>query len=618
MTIKITKQLATMEDLAIGTGTVVQERNGVPLTLTKIDFNSRVIRVTSIAAMEAYSAPVGYVFSLNAGGRSGTFDVVAGDFSSELAADTENGIYIGLADDPTATTKVAKRRSERSPSGDWFGAVGDGLVDDTTAINAAMSSVNDFGEVFFPFKKYAVDGVGADRVNMVGRAELVPAAGATSLVKLGKESEKYRFREVLGLSLDGQGTGTVGFTMKDIAGNQNIYAGRWRLVNVHIKDCSKGIEKLYGNIVNSYNGMSVVGCDFGYWARGATSSDPDFNEVMHNGQDVFEQGSFNYNNKAAFYIDNAAGNGGAIHWNLVTIQSSPIGIFVKRSSFQRAPLIINGCWFENNFESGDTVAIDGVNYETADMHFINTNLVSIVGTFFSKIVLESSEIVLDYCAMNINTNFVFDDSSSIIINNASMDDYKSQRGIVVNSISAFIRESNSTSALFAVPTRQKITSIPSQGNVLLFDDGSTAKGWGGTTTVTSSSVTDGLSYGTAQELTLPAGNTNFHPTSINKVSGKYYVTLLELKTDAGGSLEQSITIFNSGTLMGNCVPSTTPGEWTTIASISLSDFTGNVNVAFKNNDSVSLTTRHGALQVVEFDKKVDAIRFLNSRDLVTG
>ena len=96
MTIKITKQLATMEDLAIGTGTVVQERNGVPMTLTKInlitasmlasedegegaalvsmedgpsvelavsnnkaDIVNRVIRVTSIAAMEAYSAPIG-------------------------------------------------------------------------------------------------------------------------------------------------------------------------------------------------------------------------------------------------------------------------------------------------------------------------------------------------------------------------------------------------------------------------------------------------------------------------------------------------------------------------------------------------------------------------------
>jgi len=159
MTIKITKQLATMEDLAIGTGAVVQERNGVPLTLTKIDLitasmlasenagegaslvsmeggptvesavttNSndildRVIRVTSIAAMEAYFAPVGYVFSLNAGGRSGTFDVLAGNFSTELAADTLNGIYVGLADNAAATTKVARRRIEGPLSIKWFGA----------------------------------------------------------------------------------------------------------------------------------------------------------------------------------------------------------------------------------------------------------------------------------------------------------------------------------------------------------------------------------------------------------------------------------------------------------------------------------------------------------------
>jgi hypothetical protein len=87
--------------------------------------------------MEAYSAPVGYVFSLNAGGRSGTFDVVAGDFSTELAADTENGIYVGQADDPTALTKVARRRIESTINITWFGAVGDGTTDDTLAIQAA-------------------------------------------------------------------------------------------------------------------------------------------------------------------------------------------------------------------------------------------------------------------------------------------------------------------------------------------------------------------------------------------------------------------------------------------------------------------------------------------------
>ena len=99
---------------------------------------NNVIRVTSIAAMEAYSAPVGYVFSLNAGGRSGVFDVIAGDFSTELAADTLNGVYVGLADDPTATTKVAIRRNRKKVSPGMFGAVGDGTTDDTLTIQAGL------------------------------------------------------------------------------------------------------------------------------------------------------------------------------------------------------------------------------------------------------------------------------------------------------------------------------------------------------------------------------------------------------------------------------------------------------------------------------------------------
>jgi len=88
--------------------------------------------------MAAYSAPVGYVFSLNDGGRSGTFDVVAGDFSTELAADTLNGIYIGQADDPTATTKVAKRRIGAEINLKWFGPAGDEVTDDTAVIQSAF------------------------------------------------------------------------------------------------------------------------------------------------------------------------------------------------------------------------------------------------------------------------------------------------------------------------------------------------------------------------------------------------------------------------------------------------------------------------------------------------
>jgi len=127
-----------LADSASGSGASLVSMEGGPTVEDAV--LDRVIRVTSIAAMEAYSAPVGYVFSLNAGGRSGVFDVIAGDFSTELAADTLNGIYVGLADNPTATTKVAKRQEPGIVSPLMFGAVGDGIADDTIFVQAALDN----------------------------------------------------------------------------------------------------------------------------------------------------------------------------------------------------------------------------------------------------------------------------------------------------------------------------------------------------------------------------------------------------------------------------------------------------------------------------------------------
>jgi len=104
-----------------------------------------VIRVESVAAMEAYSAPVGYVFSLNSGGRSGTFDVIAGDFSTELSADTESGIFIAQADDPTAVNKVAKRRDFETFDVEWFGFI-PGATDDSSVL---INKIADFVSAIF-------------------------------------------------------------------------------------------------------------------------------------------------------------------------------------------------------------------------------------------------------------------------------------------------------------------------------------------------------------------------------------------------------------------------------------------------------------------------------------
>jgi len=150
--------------------------------------SKRVIRVTSIAAMEEYSAPVGYVFSLNAGGRSGDFDVISGDFSTELAADTLNGVYVGLSDNPTATSKVAKRRGLNGANITWFGAVSDGgsaNTDNMPAIQAALALTD---RVIVPDPQdgsfYSV----ADGVAVIGWRQTVILEGASVIIRLSSLS----------------------------------------------------------------------------------------------------------------------------------------------------------------------------------------------------------------------------------------------------------------------------------------------------------------------------------------------------------------------------------------------------------------------------------------------
>ena len=130
MAIKITKQLATMEDLAIGIGTVVQERNGVPLTLNKISFSST---TPNIASMQTTQATVGTTIQTlgyySAGdGGSNTYEIVAGGTGT-----ADGGSFIQLNNG-----LQAKGLFNEGVFADQFGLRGDGVTNDgPKATNAA-------------------------------------------------------------------------------------------------------------------------------------------------------------------------------------------------------------------------------------------------------------------------------------------------------------------------------------------------------------------------------------------------------------------------------------------------------------------------------------------------
>jgi len=135
MTIKITKQLATMEDLAIGTGTVIQERNGVPLTLNKINFTAI---VSSVAKMQERQAIVGTTIQTlgyySAGDGGGAYYTVE-------KGDSSNGTYkILISGNNTAVLQTVKGFTVKQ-----CGAVGDGSTNDRAAIAGAINALNSVG-----------------------------------------------------------------------------------------------------------------------------------------------------------------------------------------------------------------------------------------------------------------------------------------------------------------------------------------------------------------------------------------------------------------------------------------------------------------------------------------
>lgn len=136
---------------------------------------------------EQYGAVVVSYRSTAGDGGGGVFYWNSSDMSSQVSGDTEKGIYVPPADDPTGESGAWVRSYSGRKNVRWFGAVGDGLTDDTSAITGA---INSGGSVYIDEGEYVVSGTTLDitSVNVYGDGQeksilnITPLAGTPHVI----------------------------------------------------------------------------------------------------------------------------------------------------------------------------------------------------------------------------------------------------------------------------------------------------------------------------------------------------------------------------------------------------------------------------------------------------
>ncbi|MER9936136.1 hypothetical protein [Mesorhizobium sp. M0088] len=115
-----------------------------PITVgtTSISFalsvSGRFPSVASRAALKAVDTSKDTIISLTEAGRQGVFIWTAGNFSTQIAADTTEGLYV-KATAIASTVGAWVRQFAGTIYSSWFGAVGDDATDNLSALTYAMA-----------------------------------------------------------------------------------------------------------------------------------------------------------------------------------------------------------------------------------------------------------------------------------------------------------------------------------------------------------------------------------------------------------------------------------------------------------------------------------------------
>lgn len=306
--------------------------------------DSRTIRTESVASLEAMSISEGASVYLTQSGRAGEFVVKTGTPPS----DPQKGVYINLANG-----NYAERQYSGSVDVGWFGAVGDGIADDTVAINAAILYASSRKlKVSVPSGSYLYGG-SADLSDGV----ILQGAGRNATTILARDAAAPYLIKALG---EGSGISHIRFEA-----NVTQTGGRY----VELIGPESFIEEFYmdGDFNGVYMTGSVSRIRHGRFQDGASGAIRIISEGGDNSQlidDVLMGAQSPQLSSAGIRVRNSSA---LIISNTSVIQQGDALLIDPSQSTQDAnpangnvySLFVNNCFFDNSGNSGIKIAPTG-------------------------------------------------------------------------------------------------------------------------------------------------------------------------------------------------------------------------------------------------------------------
>jgi hypothetical protein len=272
-----------------------------------------------------------------------------------------------------------------------FGAKGDGVTNDTAAIQAAIDHVYGAGggTVFFPSGTYLVTSVVRNwtnpiTVNLTGegkRSTILKKfdTSSTPILDLsGIASMLEPYSEISEMEIDGNNVANVN-------GIRATNFGRWVLRNVFIEKCNYALYCRGGLVFDVYDCTFQANL-YGYYCEKSTDN-------VYSNLVTFYGGQFSGNSQWGLYIKQAGGVhivGTDISFNGTSGDTGTGGIFYDATMDDEvgyAVASIKNAWFEGNFGNGiKTGAVGGLHLSIMDTTLAgNFNPVTIGAIAMSEI-----------------------------------------------------------------------------------------------------------------------------------------------------------------------------------------------------------------------------------------